>query len=346
MTVVKFGKQFSPNPDIAASSWGAFVTAITAVNDSQAYVCQSPVTDTIDFIKIWTGTNAVAGNSDVRIETIDDTTGLPSGTLVTVGGNVTVAFNAATTEFTATFGTPVSVTKGLRIAFVFQQPASSPPSYQLRSSGETLPKEFPYAVRKITGVSTKSNSDLAIAVHTTTNGYVEMNSGHPISAATTPTSSPSFTSASNPNRYGNKFIPNAALRVTGCWIYYTPSTTSDFIVELYDSANNVIASYTHDANDQQAGAGLNFYEFTSSVILQPGATYRIAQRPTTANGLTQDYIPYASAAYLPAASGAGKFTGTTSGNGTTWTDSTTDLRFIGIIWDGIDIQEIINSFAA
>lgn len=331
------GKFFLPTPDVATGAWGAFVTAISAINDGFAYICQAPVTDTIDLIQFWTGTNTVVGNVDVRIETVDGTTGNPSGTLKTVGGNVTVALDGTTSkQYTATFGTPVSVTKGDIIAFVFRNPGASPPTFQLRSSGEIIAKEFPYADRQISGVWTKSASDLALAIHTTSNGYVELNSGHPIAAGSAPSSSVAFGSGSSPNRWANRFVAPANLSVSGCWMLATPSTTSDFIVELYDANNNVLASYTHDATDLQGGNAIFFFEFTTTVLITQGQIYRISVRATTANTMTIDYIPYANALYLGSAAQNGNFYKSTSPNGSTWTDDNTMLAFIGIICDGIN----------
>lgn len=349
MTVLQMGKIKLPDPILSATAWGALQTTISGNNDAFAFVTQAPATGTIDKIVFWIHAQTTGGTIDVRLETVDDTTGNPSGSLLGTNTNASFALTGAATECIITLTAGASVTKGDRFAVVLKNPASSPPNYSIKTSGELVGYGFPYADKLVTGSWTKASSDMALAVHYSDNGgsYIGLNSGHAISAATAPTTVTAFQSGSNPNRMGNKFIAAAAFRVTGAWARITNAANANWIMELYDSSNNVVASYTHDGTDRKAtSTNLDYFEFTSNVILVPGATYRIAIRATAAVNVQIDYQTSSSAALLGAAIGSGIYTRTYSGDGSNWTDVSTDVMHIGIIADGVDIPENNRSYSA
>jgi hypothetical protein len=318
-------------------------TAISGVNDAIVHIMTIPQTGTLDQISFIVATKTTNGTIDVRLETVDTTVNPAknSGTLYATGSNGAVTVNAANTKFTATLGTPPSVTKGDLVAIVLKNPASAPPNFAVRETtqGGNLTINFPYDTILQTGVWAATNDTMAVMLHysSPSGTFPELQaSGTPAGGITTLST---FGSASTPNRYGAKFTALDNWQVTGAWFYAkTDGTNNNCTIKLYDNSNNVLASVNWNSRLHNGSTNNRcvFVEFPASTTLTAGNIYRISVEPQSASQITGMLsLAFASADdSLSCWMGANGFYRTTSSDGTTWTDSTTECLYVGLLVTG------------
>jgi hypothetical protein len=175
------------NSFIPEQIWGnsAMTVGSTNINTAGYYigmVLRSPVTDTITKIGFITG-NINNGTIDARVETVDTTTGFPTGTLWATNTNNTQSILAAddNTYFEITLTTPASVTKGDLFAIVFKAVGSSQGGVRVWTAGPNLARcGFPYRIINATGTPAVANTPGAATICFGTAGYIPLNQFLPV----------------------------------------------------------------------------------------------------------------------------------------------------------------------
>jgi len=105
-------------PDPARTTVGSFTFSLTS-GKRQAYVFQVPKTGNISAVLLGLGSVTSAQTVRVTIQTIDGTTGNPSG--IDYGGSVKGTYTpSANTTFEVTLGTPAAAVAGDVVAVVVE----------------------------------------------------------------------------------------------------------------------------------------------------------------------------------------------------------------------------------
>ena len=304
---------------------------LDAVGEKAAVIFSAPKTGTIDRVCWRTSAVTTGTDTDVRLETVDDTTGDPSGTLFGTTTNVTQAAAGITTntwiENTLTAG--ASVTKGDMIALVIAPTGT--PSYNVARllSSESLVSPY---TDLYTGTWTKSASNGVCAVRYSDGTYPYIAGVFPLSAA----SSVSITAAGTPDEVGNLINLPFKCSVTGLVVdTATTANISTLTAKLYDSSNNVLASKVYDYNQIQ-GAGIGYIRFDTSIVLDAATDYRATVEATTATARAIKYSDVASTALRDALSIGSSFIWTQRTDAGGWTETATRRAGIGLMINQLD----------
>ena len=218
MTLISLGGSPIPFPPIMNNVSYITVT-VDAADEYGAQVIQIPKTGTLKKIGFRTGTVTTADTINVRIETVDDTTGYPTNTLYATGATGSQTSPASSTmywvEINSTTG--ISVTKGDIVAvkylldFVDGNMTLSMGASGLGTSTSNT-NQFPYIVT-YTGSTTKVQAGAVVLALEYTDEIVPFASGICIQSATTS----SFNNTSDPDHRGLKFTVPIGIRVVGFW---------------------------------------------------------------------------------------------------------------------------------
>lgn len=264
-------------PPISIGSYTS--VTIDAEGEKAAVIFQIPKTGTLKsvalkFLKITTGTISY------QLETVDSTTGYPTGTLYVANASGSVSVDANGVWWLALNGsTGVSVTVGDIVAIVMTQGSVGSHQVYVANSGMKSLGNFPYycyyissAWGKATGATmTLEYSDSIIT---------------PLGAApaTTANTTFSYKSSTNPNIRGNRFRLPFGARLIGISI----AMDNDYNCELkvYDSDGYTVLSTVSIDSDIRGGTSTGYESFylSSPLTLTANAWYRIALKATVDTG--------------------------------------------------------------
>jgi hypothetical protein len=301
-------------------------TAMTSAGNKQAFIFRAPVTGTITEVHVRSGTPVgSSGNADVRIETVDLTTGDPTGTLAGTNANGTITINATNTWFTATLTGSLAVTQGDLLAFVI---VNSTGSYSIRTSTIFQPGGTPYA-DSFAAAWTKS-ATVAPSISLNYGGTYAYLQGVVVGM-----NSLAISTSTTPDEIGNLWVPLVSQRVYGIEAVHDLDGDCDFI--LYDSNSGVLASVSADKDVRlAASAGTFLLPFSSSIQVAVGQSYRLVAKPSTTTSGTAFYTEVDTAAARAACPGGAEFTYTTRTDAGAWSQTTTRQAMILPMIDGID----------
>lgn len=336
--------------------WGANVPvtasalSMSAINAKMAMIFHAPKTGNIASIMWRTGTVTTGGTIDARLETMDLTTGDPSGTLVGTNTNVSVVVNAADDNivFTTTLTAAAAVTKSQLMAFVLVNPGAAQANMSVigYSTGGVI-TSFPYHdLHNGTGYTPGTTNIKAMSL-IYDDGSVETPLGYlPVLTAITSTV---FAGGNNPNVRGLRFQFPISIRVTGIWVNLDPDgdTKLSLVTTAYNkgAGTGILASVTLDKDTRGTTAGsLMMATFDSAVTLSAATNYRLIVEPPVGFNATVYDVSFQSLDLLNNWSGGSDFHLTTANNPTAdgdWTNynsGTFRMPFMGLIVDGIDVS--------
>lgn len=315
--------------------------ALDATTDRAALIFKVPNTTTISTV----GFNiaAVAGPSgsmdmDVRLETVDATTGDPSGTLWATDTNaaVTINFNDDNKYIEVTLTASASVTQGQDIAIVLNPLSfTTVTSVQIIQCGVgDLREASTYTDLNNGGAGyVKNSSNIMSAAIGDGTTYYPIVGTLPWNSVTTTT----FNSGSTITRRALKFQIPFKVRCIGAYIEM--DFDGDTNVNLYDSdGSTVLASTSLDSSiDAITGFGVYYIRFDASVTLSINTNYYLSIEPSTVTSMSVYQWNVASPAtntLLDASPGGKNFILSTYDG--TWTDTNTSQPFMGILVDQFD----------
>lgn len=323
---------------------------MSAANSRIAWIFAAPKTGNLATIA-WRTTNvSVGGTLDLRLETVDTTTGNPSGALVDTNTNVSLAIvgGNANSQIVSTLTAAAAVTRGQLLAWVPTNPAVSPAN--MSGGGLALPggsTNVPY------GATYNGTSWTKIATSWPLIGcQYDDGTWYPIDGALFPTSAASigttaFSSSSTPDCRGLRFQLPMPARVRGAWV--TIDLDGDCNVRLvttaYDQAGGtgILATASLDANVRGTAAGTVYYvTFDASVDLSANTYYRLIVEPTTTTNLTVYDCSVATLAQLAGFAGGVDFHLTTAkdptgdGDWTNYNSGTFRNPYMGLHIEGVD----------
>ena len=304
---------------------------IDAANEKSGGILQIPFTGTLSKIGWRTGTVTTGATVDVRVETVDPATGLPSGTLFGTNSNADQVVDAAddNTWFVTTLTTGPSVTKGDMIAIVIANPGASFGDMQISciqgEGGITYGLLF--------------TTSWAKTVNRGPVNYLEYSDGsiHSMPMFIAPFTnfvSLTFNNNSTPDEIGIIFQFPFPFRVTGFWARVDVDSLVD--VKLYDSdGSTVLQSFTLDPDIRRANTVIDYRMFFSGESsLKADTNYRITVTPTGSMRFQEYTLDKATA--MDALMGGQNVHKTERTDGGSWTETTTKRPRIGLMVDGFD----------
>ena len=315
---------------------------LDAAADRHAIVFSVPKTGNITAVGWATRTVTSSQSVDVRLETIDGTTGYPSGTLIdspTNQASATRATVASNTYYEETLTAAQAVTMGQVIACVVQFTGTAGTIQTLNLDSLASAVGFPYGVFNTTGTYAKNiNRVMNIVLKYDDGSYYEVGCPPPVISTTM---SVAYNSGSATDEYALKFTPQVPITVSGWWGSIQPATGGTYDIVLYDS-DGITAlktvSYDGDNFGGTATSGHLRGYFNGTQILQAGVAYRLALKPTNTTNVTLYYLEFNSSAILGALSGGPNAFQSSRVDAGSWVDTATTKRpWLGLIVSAIDI---------
>ncbi len=259
------GGMYFPDPllsNIQALDFSVSTFTIDAASEGVALIFEAPLTGTIDRIAFRVVGHTSAATLDIRLETVDLATGLPSGTLVGSASGTQLT-SAGNTSYVVTLGSGGSVTRGTFYAMVVRQPAVSPGNCTLAVVDTSVSNSANVGRSRLCytcfnsggGAWAKQNGRYVAAFacrYSDTNWYW-IAGGYPISAV----NKTQFNSGSSPNQRGTKITLPFPCTVGG--FFFVGSThQQDYTVKLYTSDQTERASFSGDKDVFNGYAGVNY----------------------------------------------------------------------------------------
>lgn len=341
MSFVTVPQYAFPRSPEGAQSAATVLTAgttldLNGVGQYMAYVDFMPSTETIDraFFRIHDATTGC--DALVRVETIDDATGLPTGTLVHANASQTVTIASGGADYEVTFPGTFSITRGTKFALVIAQSSGTPVAVRMSYFREWKYAEgIPYVIDFDANAATRHNLSILAGLGTS-GSAVSFRDIWPINAVT----AESFANTDAPDTIGNKMVIDAPMRVCGAWAWVDADATGT--LKLYDTDGvAVLASAAIDTNVPPTSAPyVAYYMFATSVEL-PAGTYYLAAEATSGSDIRIFSATFYSAAWRAGSPmGGDRLTYSTCTQTPTstasWTDDATKQAFMGLIIDGIE----------
>lgn len=301
------------------------LVTLDAAGESLAMVVRADRTAVITNILLRTQTVTVGGTADVRVETVNTSTGDPSGTLfsTTSNGALVIADTDDNLWLKATLTLGASVTAGDLYAIVIVAPSGMNANF-IRF--DDMQANLPYSDAYLSAAWTKSWSPCAFLVQYTDGTYA-YNRSAPWTVQTT-----TFSSSSTPDERGVYFTLPVPVRVDGAWVWL--DADGDFDVRLYDSdGSTVLLSQSQDADiDATVNGDLYYLPFSTTTDLAAATAYRLTILPTTTTSLSlyELLTPGAEAAEMQAVSGGTNFIMTTRTDAGSWTQVATNRPWMGL----------------
>lgn len=307
-------------------------TTIDAAGEYEAIVICAREAMVISHVGFKPGAATGSPTADIRIETLDTATGLPSGTLWAANTNI------VTGTLTTSFGLH-ALTASATIAagqwFVVKIAYNSGTSFRTsQMSNYTVSAGLPYYVIN-TGTPTKTVmlEGFSGVLGSSATTFYNIEGLFPVSALTTST----FNNTSSARR-GLRFKVPFKTRCVGL-TWHNGASVGDVNVGLFDDAGSELSSsLTAMAGNAwvAAAGGTPRVYFDNPVTILPDTWYRAALEPSSATNISITTAQLPSANYRSGMPGGLNHHYTTFASGS-WTDSATDqIPLLDILIDQLD----------
>lgn len=300
---------------------------IDGTNTSAAAVIDPPKTGNIRKVTLRFAVVSVAGNVDVRVETLSS--GDPSGTLIATNTNAVVAA-AANSWVTATLTADAPVVAGTPIAIVFTR---STGTYNIIGvSGNQMASQFPYGDRFASAVWTRNLVVPAIVLEYDDGSIYDINGVW----AVLDNGLFTYGSGSTPDEHGILYnnLP-IGLQAVGFW--WIGNLTADADMVLYDSGGTAQRTASIASSMRLSNAvGIQRRVWSSPYLMIAGQSYRLVLKPTSASTVVLAYADAASLAAMAATPGGANIYDTARTDAGSWTDTNTRQPMMGLYIDAID----------
>lgn len=307
---------------------------LDAAGEYLAFVFIAKEAMTISHIGFKTGAVAGSPTIDVRVETVDATTGIPTGTLWAANTNIVTGALSATTFALHALTASASVNEGDAVAILLQFATGTSAVIQRTNSIEEAWSK-PYSVTNVTGSAVKSvivnTKIMAIGSGATT--FYNVPGCHPIPTI----SANAFSNSVAGDARGLRFKVPFKCRAAG--IISSHAVHGDFTAGLYDDSGTELSSSatTQDSDVSSETTGRKLVYLDNKVTLSPDTWYRAILTPTEATTISMYTADLPSADYrsaTPYGVNAHYTTFTTAGG---WVDTATSQQpFLQLLLDQLD----------
>lgn len=315
---------------------------LDSTGDKVGVVFYAPKAGDISKISFPTRTVTTGADVDVRIETVDMTTGNPSGTLWATNTNVTQTILSSddNTTFTVTLTANATVARGDVVAVVISMSGAG--NMQIATASNLLfSLGVPYALFHNGTSWSKQDQPLPFfGVEYSDGSYAPIPHLCPISAITNYNPS----SSTNPNHYALRFRLPFPATVWGAWIAADLDKDSSLLLvaDNWDGTTGAaLDQVSFDPDVRRVAAITRFYvPFDSgAVTLAANTTYRLVFRPDSTAASAIYTISVGDANRWGQFSAGTAFYLSTANNpndSTDWTDTTTERPLWGLLLGGAD----------
>lgn len=298
---------YVPGVFASTTSIGSDTTfAFNGAGDKMAFVFQSPSSTPPDQVKFRVIAYTSTGTIDATIETIDATTGAPSGTLVTNTNTGSVSVTSTGTKTCTGLAGTGTLTAGTQYALVLTATGGFAGDFTvLRTTGTGGVAGSPYSLTKDSaGAWTKSGTTTAgFSIGAMTSGGASIHIPGLVGAYTAALTS--YSDASNPDERGVRFQLPFPATCYGALIVAslgsTPADTNSFALSLYSGHTSgsptQLATQAFDGDIQASGA-TRVLRFASGIDLSANTVYALAVKATSSGNVSLLQHTYASAAEL------------------------------------------------
>lgn len=287
MALVDIGGNISyPTPPVGMAGAPTFSNLLTdAVNEKAAFAFQAPKTGSIDRIGFKTGTVTTGGvNWDIRLETLDTSTGFPTGTLVGTNTNASQAIASSDDNvwFEVTLTASASVVEGNYYAIVIAAPGAGTFNANFSYFADGFGGGFPCALLYTGSWALATAGAPQFSVRYTDGTYPPISGVFPIVGTTTNT----YNNTSTPNVYGNKITLPFKCKIDGFWIW--GDFDGDYMVNLYssDGATVLISGSGYAGVPATSSTSFNYGKFSSSYTLEKDTLYILGIAPSSASNVS------------------------------------------------------------
>lgn len=308
---------------------------LDAAGEKAAFIFRAPKAGNIR--KVGFRTNTVTTgvvDLDVRLETIDASTGLPTGTLwgTNTNGLVTIADTDDNKFFVVTLTADATVAKDELVALVIVPPGSGF-NFNIASTiagGFASNMGTPYNALYTTSWAKTLSSAGNV-------GYIEYSDGSAVPSDFLPVdtmASTLFNNGSTPDERGNLIQLPFPVRCSGIWASAGLSVANGaFDYVLYGPSGQLaFVSNDSDISDGSATNRWTYRQFTTPVELLPDTNYRAVVKPTTTNNIVLYSFTTLTAAMMAAIAPNIQHTERTDAG--SWTETNNRFSCIGLILDG------------
>lgn len=310
------------------------IATLDAAGEYVAFVFVAREAMTISHVGTRSGTIAGSPTLDIRIETVDASTGLPTGTLWATNTNIVTAawtsnlwrLEALTASASISYGQVFAV----KLAF------NSGTSFQVRSFTGMSGNAFtghPYQVLN-TGTPTKAAAEVGgLALGSSTSSFYSLPSVFPYENDEDTT----FNNTGGARR-GVKFTAPFTGRCIGLHYGGIATAVGDFNAGIWDDAGNEVnSSITAHEGDIGAANATRMILFDNPVTISAGTAYRAAIEPSSATNCQLSALILPSADYRSAMPGGTNFFLTTYTSGGGWVDTATEkVAALSLVFDQLD----------
>ena len=315
---------------------------LSAATDKGAVLTRVPKDGTISKIGLRVGTITQMTNPlRIGIQTVDATTGFPTGTAY--GGMVAGTGTPVANTFTwYTLGTGATATAGNDIAIVADFNsfvAGDNINLNIGITRDTSGTTWPFVAAYQAGAWADQIYPANIALEYSDGSIVELTGITPYSSVTEDT----FANTANPDRRGIKFKLPFPVTLAGAWALVRHDQDLEF--DLYDSdGSTLLRSIAMDKDIRGTGVTQNLSAlFSSAVTLAKDTYYYLVVRPTTASSIRMYYFDVTDDGANKAinAEPLGEYLHAVTANGTptglaSWTATLTRRYHMGLVVSGFD----------
>ena len=346
MTLTSFGGQiYMP---ILQGTPSTFSVTLDANGEYVAFIIPIPKTGTLKKVGFRVNSVTTSDTINVRIETVDDTNGYPTGTLYVANATGSVESPSASTIYYVSINstTGISVTKGDIIAVKFSLDyVDGKLSINTYCSGfgtGISSTYLPYIVTYLGGAYSKIAASTGLYILLEYDGeFVPFLGSTPLASNTTE----AFNNTSNPTHRGLKITMPVTCQAIGAVAFVDLDAATDLV--LYDT-NGSTAIETIAAQDKDIRSGTSAghipFLFSQARTLTAGSTYRVVLRPASSSNVGIGTFTTTDDGSLCAIDlfDLGQNACYTSCNGTpsdtgSWTDSLTKRTQISLIINAYDV---------
>lgn len=329
MAIIDFPPFFLPEEKYPTVDPVFSTLLLDAAGEKAAFVLQCPKTGNIHKLHFGVSFLVTSTSTDVRLETVDATTGDPSGTLEGTNTNGTLAV-VTDGWHVITLTADAAVTKGDLVALVIAP--SGTPSYRVNLSNAGGTTGIPYTDH-FAAAWTKGGIPPCCALEYDDGSFAYMPGTIPATALNVH----AISNATDPDEIALKFTLPHSCRVAGAWIMAERDGDVDLV--LYDSdGSSVLESVSLDTNISGFNTGrLHLALFDTPVTLLANTAYFLSAKPSSATALDVYSFDVDTAAVLDQMAGGQAFHYREAVNGTWDAALTTRRPFMGLIIDGIDV---------
>jgi hypothetical protein len=312
-------------------------TTLTTAGHYMAYVFVAREDMVVSHVGFRAGSVAGSPTADVRVETVDPTTGLPTGTLWATNTNLVSGTLSANTNLLSALTASATITKGQ--VFCIKIAYASGTSIGIANINQTSAPQnesLPYVVTNI-GTPTKgifSNNIANIAIGSSSTTFYQVAAAIPAISV----NSVVFNNSTAGTKRGIKFTIPMNCRIVGMR-WYSSNGNGDYNIAIYDSSGVEISSSSTayvGLNNAVSLSGVTYGYFDNTVTATAGTTYYAAVEPSSATNVVLYNFVLPSTSYRGAtvAGTAANYSTYTTGGG--WVDATDTLPFMDIIIDQVD----------